>query len=82
MIDLAFRCNRYRPWCETVTLSDGKEYVFLGGGDPDTCDDGIEGIEEYDADADKWSIAERHSSIDATGPSITVGNISKFFIRG
>ena len=69
---LFYRCNRYRPWCETVTLLDGKEYVFLGGGNPDTCDEGIEGIEEYDVMEDKWEIAERHSTIDASGPSIKV----------
>ena len=53
-------------------LPDGKEYVFLGGGSPDTCDDGIEGMEEYDVAEDKWRLAERHQSINPPGPSVMV----------
>ena len=67
---MEFSCNRYQPWCEAVTMSDGTEYVFLGGGDPDTCAEGdVEGIEEYSVSDNNWNIAERHSGITASGPS-------------
>ena len=72
ILHLSFRCTRYRPWCEIVTLSDNKEYVFLGGGDPGICVDGIDGIEEYDVAEDEWNIASRHNTIQASGPSIKV----------
>ena len=69
---LLFRCSRYRPWCESVVLADGTDFIFLGGGDPETCTDGVEGLEEYDVAQNKWKIANRHSAIVATGPSVKV----------
>ena len=55
-----------------MTLSDGTEIVLLGGGDPDTCGEDPEGIEEYDVANDRWDVADRFAGTNPAGPSVQV----------
>ena len=53
-------------------LPDGNEHVFLGGGNSESCGIGDDGIEEYNVVDDKWALADRHNTFEASGPSVKV----------